>query len=98
MFGNNPIMDMLLLQSMNKSSTGSITDPIDQVLKWAEDYKKKEKEKADKAKHSTPNKPIFSFRDVAFILLGLGPFGGLFFIQGLAYVWNMTSQAVHTMQ
>lgn len=97
MLSNNPLMDMLLLQSLSKSS-GNITDLIDQIIKWTEEYKKKEKEKADKSKTGSPNKPIFSGRDLTFIMLGLGPFGGLFFIQGLAYVWNMTVQSVHMMQ
>jgi hypothetical protein len=94
MLSDTLLRELLLTQLLKPQ--GSMAQ-VDDVLKWIEDFKKKEKEKSEKAKGGVPNKPIFSVRDMFFILLGIGPFGGLFFLQGLAYVWNMTSEAVHMM-
>jgi len=98
MLSNNPLLDLLLLQSMTKSSgTSSITDPIDQILTWAKDYEKKKKEERDKANKNSPDRKIFSVKDLTFVLLGFAVPGGLLMIQGWAYLWNLAYDSVHMM-
>lgn len=97
MLGNlNGIVELLLLERVLGRSLGN-SDPFEMIQKvrqWDETETKKQKEKAAK---TNPNKPVFSVREFTLALFGVGIPASLLYMQLLAYVWNMTVDAVHMM-
>jgi hypothetical protein len=94
MLSDTLLRELLLTQLLKPQ--GSMSQ-VDDVLKWIEDFKKKEKEKTDKVKASSPDRKILSVKDLAFILFGFAVPGGLLMIQGWAYLWNAAYDSVHMM-
>lgn len=99
MLGNSGIAELLLLERVLGRSLehDNPFDMIEKVRKWDSEEAKKAKEKADKAKAGSPNKPIFSIRDFTLALFGFAIPGGLLLIQLYIYLWNSTYDMVLTM-